>query len=65
MRDNRPLIRKIITLRAEQARLLGYANFAAYRLDDSMAKTAEAVERLLLQVWEPAKKKARQEQAAS
>ena len=49
-RDNAPLIREIVRLRAEQARLLGYDNFAAYRLDDSMAKTAAAVERLLLQV---------------
>jgi peptidyl-dipeptidase Dcp len=63
VRDNRPLIREIITLRAEQARLLGYPNFAAYRLDDSMAKTAAAVEQLLLQVWEPAKEKAREEHA--
>ena len=63
-RDNRPLIREIVTLRAEQARLLGYDNFAAYRLDDSMAKTAVAVERLLLQVWEPAKDKAGEEKAA-
>ena len=62
-RDNRPLIREIVTLRAEQARLLGYDNFAAYRLDDSMAKTAAAVERLLLQVWEPAKDKAGEEKA--
>jgi peptidyl-dipeptidase Dcp len=60
-RDNAPLIGEIVRLRAEQARLLGYDNFAAYRLDDSMAKTAAAVERLLLQVWEPAKDKARDE----
>ena len=60
-RDNAPLIREIVTLRAEQARLLGYGDFAAYRLDDSMAKTTAAVERLLLQVWEPAKDKARDE----
>ena len=56
--NNAPLIREIVALRAEQARLLGYDNFAAYRLDDSMAKTADAVENLLLQVWEPAKAKA-------
>ncbi|MBV8090557.1 MAG: M3 family metallopeptidase, partial [Alphaproteobacteria bacterium] len=62
-RDNAPLIREIMALRAEQARLLGYENFAAYRLDDSMAKTAAAVERLLLQVWEPAKLKAGDERA--
>ena len=61
--NNTPLIREIVALRAEQARLLDYDNFAAYRLDDSMAKTADAVERLLLQVWEPAKDKARAELA--
>ncbi len=62
--DNAPLIREIMGLRAEQARLLGYGNFAAYQLDDSMAKTDAAVEHLLLQVWEPAKEKARDERAA-
>ena len=59
--DNAPLIQKIVALRAEQARLLGYENFAAYRLDDSMAENADAVETLLLQVWGPAKAKARAE----
>src|SRR5579872_3066770 len=33
--DNRPLIREIVALRAEQAGLLGYPNYAAYRLDDT------------------------------
>ncbi|HYH39579.1 MAG TPA: M3 family metallopeptidase [Azospirillum sp.] len=56
--DNTPLIGEILTLRAEQARLLGYATYADYRLDDTMAKDTLAVERLLLQVWEPAKRKA-------
>jgi peptidyl-dipeptidase Dcp len=63
-RDNAPLIREIVALRTEQAQLLGYTNFAAYRLDDTMAKTAAAVEDLLLQVWKPAKEKARAEQVA-
>jgi peptidyl-dipeptidase Dcp len=62
--DNAPIIREILALRAEQARLLGYENFADYRLDDTMAKTSAAAERLLLQVWEPAKAKARGERAA-
>jgi peptidyl-dipeptidase Dcp len=62
--DNRPLIREIVALRAEQARLLGYRDFAHYRLDDSMARDAAAVEALLLAVWEPAKKKAAEERAA-
>ena len=42
--DNAPIIREILALRAEQARLLGYENFADYRLDDTMAKTSAAVE---------------------
>ena len=62
-RDNRPLIREIMALRAEQAHLLGYENFAAYRLDDTMAKTPEAAADLLNQVWEPAKRKAAEERA--
>jgi peptidyl-dipeptidase Dcp len=62
--DNTPLIREIVALRAEQARLLGYENFAAYRLDDSMAKTADAVEGLLRRIWAPAKAKALEERAA-
>ena len=61
--DNRPLVREIVALRAEQARLLGYPNYAAYRLDDTMARTPEAASRLLRQVWEPAKQKAGAERA--
>ena len=59
--DNMPIIHEIMALRAEQARLLGYENFAAYRLDDSMAKTPVAVESLLQQVWGPANAKAHDE----
>ena len=62
--DNRPLIREIVALRAEQAQLLGYQSFADYRLDDTMAKSVTAAERLLSQVWEPAKAKAHGEQRA-
>src|SRR5690349_7585905 len=52
-----------MVLRAEQARLLGYDSFAAYRLDDTMAKTPEAAAALLRAVWEPAKRKAAEERA--
>jgi peptidyl-dipeptidase Dcp len=61
--DNAPLIREIVALRAEQARLLGYASYAAYRLDDTMAKTPAAADDLLRRVWEPAKQKAAAERA--
>jgi peptidyl-dipeptidase Dcp len=53
--DNRPLIREIVMLRAEQARLLGYKNYAAFKLDDSMAKHADVVDELLRRVWDAAK----------
>jgi peptidyl-dipeptidase Dcp len=61
--DNATLIREIVALRAEQAQLLGYSSYAAYRLDDTMAKTPEAAENLLRQVWTPAKRKAAEERA--
>jgi len=55
--DNRPLIPEILALRAERARLLGYPDFASFRLADSMAGTIQAVEHLLHEVWEPARQK--------
>lgn len=61
--DNTPLIREILSLRAEQARLLGYATYADYKLADSMAKEIGAVDTLLQQIWEPAKRKAAAERA--
>ena len=56
--DNRPLIPEILALRAERARLLGYETYAAFRLADTMAGSAAAVQGLLAEVWEPAKAKA-------
>ena len=56
--DNKAIIAEIAALRAERARLLGYASFAHYRLDDSMAKTPEAVRELLDRVWAPARRHA-------
>jgi len=61
--DNAPLIAELLALRQEQAKLLGYDSYAAYRLDDTMAKTPDAAEHLLEQVWEPAKHKAAAERA--
>jgi len=49
--DNAALISEIIALRTEKATLLGYDSYAAYKLDDTMAKTPEAVEALLGDVW--------------
>lgn len=49
--DNRGVIREILTLRAEQARLQGRACYADHALADTMAGTREAVGSLLDQVW--------------
>src|SRR4051812_19721230 len=41
--DNNAAIVEILKLREETAHIMGFATFAAYRLEDSMAKTPEAV----------------------
>src|SRR5712671_3924403 len=56
--DNNAIIVEILQLREESARLLGYPTFAAYRLEDSMARTPEAVRGLLERVWKPARARA-------
>jgi peptidyl-dipeptidase Dcp len=56
--DNNATILEILSLREESAKLLGFATFAAYRLEDSMAKTPEAVRSLLERVWKPARARA-------
>jgi peptidyl-dipeptidase Dcp len=61
--DNRAIIAEMLALRRERARLLGYVTFAAYKLDDSMAKTPANVRSLLDQVWTAAKAKADRERA--
>lgn len=49
--DNKELLKKIVALRAERARLLGYENHAAYVLQESMAQTPAKVNELLRQLW--------------
>jgi peptidyl-dipeptidase Dcp len=56
--DNKAAIGEILALREESAKLLGFPTFAAYRLEDSMAKTPEAVRGLLERVWAPARARA-------
>ncbi|NBN62457.1 M3 family metallopeptidase [Pannonibacter tanglangensis] len=59
--DNRGVIAETLALRAERARLLGYPSYAAYKLDDAMARTPDAVRGLLTRVWGPAVERAREE----
>ena len=56
--DNNAAIVEILALREETAKLLGFPTFAAYKLEDSMAKTPEAVRSLLERVWAPARARA-------
>ena len=61
--DNNAVSVKIIQLRLEKAKLMGYNDYASFALDDRMAKTNENVYNLLDQIWEPAVKKANEELA--
>jgi peptidyl-dipeptidase Dcp len=56
--DNKGIITETVRLRAERARLLGFPDFAHYRLDDAMAKTPEAARELLDTVWTRARQRA-------
>ncbi|NVP53824.1 M3 family metallopeptidase [Mycoplana rhizolycopersici] len=60
--DNREIVRETLALRAEKAELLGYENYAALKLDNTMAKTPEAVNDLLTQVWDKAVARASEEE---
>lgn len=62
--DNRPLVARILRLRHEEARLHGCASHADYALVDRMARTPQAVDDLLGEVWERAKAALEQERAS-
>ncbi|HBR99402.1 MAG TPA: hypothetical protein DD979_18795 [Gammaproteobacteria bacterium] len=53
--DNRAIAAETLALREERARLLGYDNFAAFKLETEMAQNPANVRELLMQVWKPAR----------
>ena len=61
--DNKGVIRSLVTARLEKAKLLGYEDFAAYVLEENMAKNEQNVYKLLDQLWKPALAKANEELA--
>ena len=61
--DNNAIITEILQLRAERAKLLGYATHAHLRLDNTMAKTPEAALKLMEQVWKPGVARVKEEVA--
>ncbi|MGB7216002.1 MAG: M3 family metallopeptidase, partial [Gammaproteobacteria bacterium] len=62
--DNAEILAEIVRLRAEMAKLKGYASYADYALADTMAKTPAAVRELLDRVWPAAKARALEERDA-
>ncbi len=62
--DNKENVHKIAALRLERAKLLGYANHAAYVLEQNMAKTPEKVNAFLKELWDPTLVKSKEEAAA-
>ncbi len=61
--DNNALIVEILKLRNERVKLLGYDNYAAWRLEDRMAKTPERAMGLMRAVWPAAVARVREEVA--
>lgn len=59
--DTKHLIADILKLRAERAKLLGFATHAHWQLEDSMAKTPERAAALLHALWQPAVARVREE----
>jgi peptidyl-dipeptidase Dcp len=59
--DNRAIVPQIIALRTELAHLMGFRTYAEYSLEDTMAKSPEAVRDLLSRVWTPALKQVAEE----
>ena len=61
--DNRQVVLRLVKLRAERAVLLGYANHAAYQLEDQTAHNVPTVNKLLAELAPPAVANARKEAA--
>jgi peptidyl-dipeptidase Dcp len=61
--DNKEVVKQLVTLRLEKARLMGYENYAAFALENRMAKNEKNVYELLDNVWTPALAKAKEEAA--
>ena len=61
--DNKAVIKEILQLRQQKAKLLGFESFAHYVLDEKMAKRPDAALELLNSIYKPAVKRAAEERA--
>ena len=61
--DNKEIVKQIVALRAERAKLLGYPTYAHFVLEERMAKDPATVMAFLQKLWTPALERARNEAA--
>jgi len=61
--DTNATIAKIVKLRADRAKLLGFETHAHWRMDDTMAKDPAKATELMMRVWKPAVARVREEVA--
>ena len=59
--DTKSIIAKIVELRAERAKLLGYASHAHWRMSDTMAGDPKAAQELMMRVWPAAVARVKEE----
>nr|WP_225421158.1 M3 family metallopeptidase [Sphingomonas parva] len=59
--DTNQTIAEIVKLRADRAKLLGFANHADFRMQDTMAKTPARAMELMMRVWPAAAARVREE----
>ncbi len=62
--DTKGTIANIVKLRAERAKLLGYASHAHWRMSDTMAREPKAAQALMMKVWPAAVGRVKEEVAA-
>jgi peptidyl-dipeptidase Dcp len=61
--DTNQTIRQIVRVRADRARLLGYPSHAHWRMQDTMARTPDRAQELMMRVWPAAVARVREEVA--
>jgi peptidyl-dipeptidase Dcp len=61
--DNKEVVKQLVNFRLEKAKLMGYEDYAAFVLEERMAKNEKNVYELLDNVWAPALAKAKEEAA--
>ncbi|MDQ4087844.1 MAG: M3 family metallopeptidase, partial [Pseudomonadota bacterium] len=61
--DTNRIIAQIVKLRADRARLLGFASHAHWRMQDTMAGTPDRAQELMMRVWPAAVARVREEVA--